>query len=565
MIFIFSLFCFLLYKNISYPLLWNNESETVDTAQQILKFGYPKVHDGKNMHYIPDNNLSIGYKESADANITIPWGNYYFATIGAELAQLTDNIYWKTALNRIPFATIGLIGLLLILLSVKKIFSNRNEYKLFIALFLFLESFSVSLLLTLRTARYYSLTIFILGCFLYIFLNHRYWQKCTPLKYCTLMTLILFCAFNINSAIFLLLVFTILSSELFNLIKSWLQKKKLGNDKKGVRKILNNFLKKISPLLITPILLIPNIIFFETFSTLIRAKEYYHLGAGQYLENVRRIYFYLSNLELFYLALGTKIFFIGIVLYCFYPKKNNKPDNNTTLFSLIKINFFTSYFFILTTLLITTLPFAFSWIVHYQAAQPLLILNLVIDLFTIYHFIDRGKNETSNIIVQGLLTIVICLFFLVNVNTFFSYNKAYFYQLHNQLRGPLDFIIPYIQKNYSNTSDLSIATNYEELSYVYYLNARYLLGYSQINLNEDLKQIPDIVIFRKKWQHNPDAFNYYLSQQTYQKISFPIYDFPTNDIAELLSNRHWLYNHRFLTTYTNNPQDQVEIYIKTKK
>jgi hypothetical protein len=51
-------------KNISYPLLCSDESETIMTAQQITLYGYPKVHDGKNTVFIPDNPLWLGYKPS---------------------------------------------------------------------------------------------------------------------------------------------------------------------------------------------------------------------------------------------------------------------------------------------------------------------------------------------------------------------------------------------------------------------------------------------------------------------------------------------------------------------
>ena len=70
LIFIISLFIFSVFKNISRPLLWNDEAETAEYARRIITYGYPKVDDGKNILNLtsyPDK--SLGVKESIDACI----------------------------------------------------------------------------------------------------------------------------------------------------------------------------------------------------------------------------------------------------------------------------------------------------------------------------------------------------------------------------------------------------------------------------------------------------------------------------------------------------------------
>ena len=66
----------------------------------------------------------LGYKPTVDAITRLPWANHYFGVIGVLLADQTDDIYFKTALVRIPFATIGLIGLLVFILSIKEFFPH---------------------------------------------------------------------------------------------------------------------------------------------------------------------------------------------------------------------------------------------------------------------------------------------------------------------------------------------------------------------------------------------------------------------------------------------------------
>jgi hypothetical protein len=42
-----------LFKNISYPLFWADESMAVMGGVRVLEYGYPKVHDGKNVFDSP--------------------------------------------------------------------------------------------------------------------------------------------------------------------------------------------------------------------------------------------------------------------------------------------------------------------------------------------------------------------------------------------------------------------------------------------------------------------------------------------------------------------------------
>src|SRR5437867_6030352 len=130
------LFCVLLYKNISYPLLWNDETDTAMAAKQILRYGYPKVHDGKNIIFLPEASSWIGYKLDYDMNVAMTSGCFYFAAIGVVLADQVEDIYLKSALVRVPFATMGLFGLMIFVLSWKRLFHVRSEYYKFIAAFI---------------------------------------------------------------------------------------------------------------------------------------------------------------------------------------------------------------------------------------------------------------------------------------------------------------------------------------------------------------------------------------------------------------------------------------------
>ena len=129
--FIFSVFVFSLFKNIQYPLLWNDETETAMYAKRILQYGYPKLNDGKNIvweTYLPDSNIGINKK--MDSCEALVWGQYYFAAIGEFFAEKTNDIYLKTASMRVPFGVAGLLGLFIMALSISGIFRKNAVHEL---------------------------------------------------------------------------------------------------------------------------------------------------------------------------------------------------------------------------------------------------------------------------------------------------------------------------------------------------------------------------------------------------------------------------------------------------
>jgi hypothetical protein len=96
------LFAVSLFKNISYPLLWADESMTVIHGKMVLEYRYPKVHDGKNVVYdLRHPNPKLGIDQKTDAYIGgANWGMYYVAAV-AVTGQAGNDFLLKTAILRI--------------------------------------------------------------------------------------------------------------------------------------------------------------------------------------------------------------------------------------------------------------------------------------------------------------------------------------------------------------------------------------------------------------------------------------------------------------------------------
>jgi len=145
------------FKNISFPLFWADESMTAIGTERVLEYGYPKVHDGKNVFYdLRHSNPTLGIDEKDDAYVGgAGWAQYYFGVIGYKLADQAENIFTKTGLFRATFAIAGLLGLFFLGIFISRIFADRFSRYAFLTLFLFLELLSVSLALLIREVRYY--------------------------------------------------------------------------------------------------------------------------------------------------------------------------------------------------------------------------------------------------------------------------------------------------------------------------------------------------------------------------------------------------------------------------
>ena len=100
-------FAVLLFSGLAHPLFWSDEADTAMFARRIIEFGYPKVHDGRNVVYQFGSNIALGVDERSDAYIGTTWGQFYFAAPGVRWAEGVADPGAKTARVRLPFALRG--------------------------------------------------------------------------------------------------------------------------------------------------------------------------------------------------------------------------------------------------------------------------------------------------------------------------------------------------------------------------------------------------------------------------------------------------------------------------
>jgi len=273
-----------LFKNLSFPLLWNDEAETIMHAKRTSEYGYPKVYDGKNKVYpiwLP-KHPNIAIDESTNAYLGSTWGMYYYGVIAFYLGEMTDDLYFKTFLIRFPFALLGFITLLLFATQISKVF---NKHALAVQnLFLIIIIISVALTLHLREVRHYSINIAIF-MWITILQLRLLISNIIDKKKLFLLGALLIISYNVFQPSYIILNLFISFSAVSNIVYYFIRKK-------------NTVLYHL-PIFVTQGIsagiVIPIMVYFKSFSMINYTNEFSNHSLNNYKRHILDTWFYLKE------------------------------------------------------------------------------------------------------------------------------------------------------------------------------------------------------------------------------------------------------------------------------
>lgn len=531
------IFLFSVFRHIAYPLFWADEGMTVVGAQRVMEFGFPKVHDGKNVFYdLRHDNPELGIDPETDAYIGgAGWGQYYFGTIGVAIAQNFSDNYTKTAIIRSSFAIVGILALFSFLFLLTGLFEKRSAKLNFAIGFVAVIMLSVSLVLHIREARYYSLALFCILLLNGIYISHRFLKKHSPYIVAGLFALLLSMLFMIFAPAFFIMMVVFGVSEFVIIIAALIKKQ-------TVMEIFISAKGIAIGMTVALIAVIPLIIYFKTFEISSAMAEYNKFNFNVYSKNLEVILRYFYKFELLWLFLAFKI----LMLAGWF-----KVDKKSAIF---KASLFLTFMAIVFAVLIARVPnFIYTRYIVYL--QPVLAAVILLDFFIITQSYP-SKFSINKLVPTG----VFVLFLIFHINTNSENLSGRIAELKEPYKGPLDYTIPFIQEKYENTDTLVIAANYEETSYMYYLNSKVIVGFVGNNLKEDATADPDIVCYRKSWGRLADVFNGFFKKSRYLTQTFEVYDSPVNNIPEL--NFMPAFNHKFKTEIARSGDKAAKVYFK---
>lgn len=535
------LFCISIFRNIQYPLLWNDEAETALYAKTILKFGYPKIHDGKNVIY--QAQLIRGKlitQESIDGHIEHDWLMYYFAVPFVAFTANWNDLYAGTGLLRLPFALTGFIGVLLFGYTISSLFADRLHKRLSFVVFLIFEILSIPLALHIREMRYYSLAIFITSLWLFIYIRYYILKNLSKGLFVLGFLLTSILMLVTYRPVFLVFVIFSLSHAAYIVVQEYKKTKKLNYE----------FLKSQASFYIPlAIIALPYFFFFRVFYYAAEQSKYYNFNFNLYIDHIIHIFRYLWNYEFFSLVAFYKITSIVLIDMGKITGKLKKIISASTLLS----------FFLLTYVLLTARVPYFMFTRFSIPLQPIMIGILILDLFIIIKTIQQKKKSSQKTIL-GFVGIVTSIMLGMGLAHNYPLYEGRIYELTHRYQGVLDFVILYIKDKFPLPENLVIATNYEEQAYMYYLDSKTTIGYVGNNLKEDSQIQPDIIILRYGWYSDSAPFANFLEKEKYIPVSFPVANYPVNNIPEF----NFSIQHLFKTKLPTDSSNQMIIFIRSK-
>ncbi len=533
-------FLTLTFKHISYPLLWHDESDTVMFAKRVLEFGYPKVHDGKNVvyglppHRLPDGRLALRSSAKLDAYTGAPWAYYYFGAIGVALAADADDLYAKTAWLRLPFATLGVLGLGVLLWGVLEAMGGSVRSRLaFASAYWALAAYSVSLILHLREARYYGLIVFLSCALLVVFLRYHVLGRLSTTRYWVLVTGLLFLIFNTFYPVYAVFV----AALGLNLAGSALRSSRPGRER------LRELLRGALPLLASLVLTLPLLAFFDFLGQTQGWIEGWGASLGSYAANLHSVGLILARYEFLVPALAMRLV---VVL------GSDRADDAAAGLRR-RIAGFLLLFCACYVLLVSIAPFI--WERYFIALSPAITTLLLLDTWTFAGRL-RAAPRLRGSAAAGIL-VAAC--FAVNVGLRVPELRGRLYEITHRYEGPLDYIVPYLRERHPDPSRLVIATNYEDPVYMYYLGCRVTIGFYGANLAEDLGLQPDVIVFRP-WDNQRRILEWLKSRARYEARVFPIRSSKANNVPGLSprsAGRGMI--HRFATEHADSG-DRVRLF-----
>ena len=394
----------------------------------------------------------------------------------------------------------------------------------------------------MREVRYYPLTLFLCSLIVGLYITYRFRKPFNKIAYIIISASALWLLFITFFPIYFILLLSIGLYETITAITTYIK----NNDLKNA---IINFIFSLSPLLISLLFIYPLLGYFKTFEISKALEAFHKYSYEMYWENVSTSFNYFKNFELLWLAVTLKVFVAANL--------KNIATQNDPKFNLSN---FLTLFFVVFIFAISKIPnFIYTRYIIY--IQPFLCIIIVLDFFLLLTTFSFSSKKLLN--SKMLLLCIISLFLvLYSLKKNEQYISGYIYQIIEPYKGPLDYTIPYIKEKFPQSDTLVIAANYEETSYMYYLKSKVVVGGVGNNIEKDAKLQPHILCYRKPWGSFVNIFQEYIQREKYERVSFPVYDNPVNNIPEL--NFKPAFNHKFKKMEPGNENEASEIYILKK-
>jgi hypothetical protein len=518
-----ALFLVLLLARIGHPLFWHDEAETAAFSERVLRFGYPKIHDGKNTLYSlwpPWRAAGIGIDEASDAYTGSPWLQYYVGALGVAWGAGEPDLYERSARVRLPFAWLGCVGLGWLFWTLRSAFGpGRARTLAFAALYVVLLAGSVTLLLHLREARHYALTVLGTAAFCSAWLRRHAFGAGSFAAYV---------AWGAGALLWLFHSFHPAAVALGASAGLWLAGR--ASRRPGdARARLAWLARESAPLALAALAILPQLGFFDFFAQTQGWVE--HFGdPARYPRNAAFVLTTLLRHEWLAPALVLQLAVWRVVRGGGAPAGEAQGAARRTAAGFLSLAIGVY------ALAVCGIPFLFER--YFVVLGPLIALVLLLDLATLLDAAPPARCVARAGLVAGSLAALVVLGLRA------PELAGRVAEIRTPYRGPLDFVIPYLAQRYPDPSALVIATNYEEPAFMFYLGSRVTVGFYGANLPDDAAVAPDVIVPRP-WPDHIELLKQLAASRHYGVKRFPVGNLRWNNTPSLSARVGASAGHRF--------------------
>ncbi len=526
------LFGAMVFTHLSYPLLWSDEADSIAHGQRILKYGYPKVHDGPNTLFLMKaENFEIGVDHETDAYTGTPWVGYYVGAIGAWMASGVDDVYEKTLRFRLPFTLFGVAGLAAAFLAVAPAFGGTPGRRRGAAIaYLLLLSASISLILHLREARYYGVVVFLLGVLLHEFSRRHFFGTIGYGRYFATSFIAVFLLFNTFYPAFGVWC---VATTLYLAVAALRSPGSLFE--RGVELAKSN-----APVFVGALAALPLLFYFDFLAQGVRWTDEFGGGVGHWVGNIGAVLHQMLRYE-----------WLGPVLVLRTLVLAQRPGEwSDALRPLARVASFLCVLLIGYGVLIARSPVYFDR--YFVPMGPLLILLFLVDVA-----LWLGSRKPKSWQVAG---VAVCALVALGIRA--PEIGGRLHEMRHQYKGPVDYVVPYILDEYDDPTSLVVATNYGDPILMVYLGCHVTVGFMAPNIETDLEITPDIIVPRP-WARSLDHLRTLANRASYRETRFEVKRQMTNNIAALSPFVPGGMQHRWETVLAESPQEAAAILERT--
>ncbi|MDJ0850957.1 MAG: hypothetical protein QNK04_21510 [Myxococcota bacterium] len=512
-----------LLRHLGHPLFWADEAETAMFGEHVLEYGYPRVHGARNVVYQFGPTIAAGVKEETDAYIGTTWGHFYWAVPGLWWARGSDDPYARTFRVRLPFALAGAAGVGLWLGALLPAAPRRRW--LFATLFLALSAVSVSLVLHLREVRYYPLVVLLSGALAREHLRYVAYRRSSFPRWAATLPLLLFLLFNTFFQAFFACA-ALLGLERLHAV---------ATRRAPVR--------DLAPFLGTGLLVAPLLLYYETFQTARAFASSFGFGAGGFLRNLATAGAALLRNEFLLPALLARGAVLALGAQGVGPWVAGRLLAFVAGYTAIGC--------------LNPLPFERYFVPLSPAITGAFLLDAFVLVGALPERVGGARRRVVALTVLGLVVVTaVCRWPLVGDL------RGRWAELGTPYRGPLDFVIPFLQERYAEPERLVIATNYEEYAFMYYLGSHVIVGLALNNIRRDRELEPDVVVPRRRWPKSLAELRPFLARGEWDVAAFPVPDLHHNNVPWLSRAPFAPASHRFRSAVTHDPDEQLVVYLR---